>query len=65
MKIVSFSREVVYFIETDESNDSSYIRYDSDNWMRRIGESEETVFDCEELENQFQLKLLGDRKNEM
>jgi hypothetical protein len=69
MKVVDFMKTVVYFVETDESNYSFYTRYDADNWTKRMGESDEPIFDCEELERQFQIKLLKDsllgNKNEM
>ena len=62
MKIIDFMKATVYFVETDESNYYFYTRYAADNWMKRIGESEEPVFDCKELERQFQIKLLSDKK---
>jgi hypothetical protein len=61
MKVVDFMKTVVYFVETNESNYSFYTRYDADNWTKRMGESDEPIFDCEELEKQFQIKLLKNK----
>lgn len=61
MKVVDFMKAIVYFVETDESNYTFYTRYAADNWTKRIGESDEPVFDCKELERQFQIKLLKDK----
>ena len=44
------SGELIEFEEQD-----SHIRYSADNWVWRIGESTETVFDCTELEGAYQL----------
>lgn len=41
------------YVEFD--GDDSHIRYSADNWEWCIGESKETVFDCEELEAAYQL----------
>lgn len=50
--INSFSGEL---IETDrEEPPYTYVRYSPEGWGAIYGESEETVYDCEELEATYQ-----------
>ena len=35
-------------------SDESYTRFDSDNWFMRMGESLEPVFDCVDIEKEYQ-----------
>lgn len=37
-----------------ETADGTYTRYSPQNWTERMGESDETVYDCTELEAAFQ-----------
>ena len=41
------------FVETDEPDVNGYVRYSADNWMVILGESYETVFQCEALEDAY------------
>ncbi|MBD8348561.1 hypothetical protein [Dysgonomonas sp. HGC4] len=43
----------VSFLRVD-TDDNVYERYGYDGWYIRIGESTEPVYDCEELEEEFQ-----------
>ena len=54
MKITSIAKAEIHHITTDEEEHHYYIRYSPDSWMVTMGESEETVYDCEELEEAFQ-----------
>lgn len=57
--IKNVNSKTVHFVTTDESEYNQYIRYGSNNWSVTIGESEEPVYDCEELEKEFQLYQEG------
>ena len=57
MKIVKAEELRVIRVETDESEYSNYTRYSSDCWYVQMGESDEPVYDCEELENLYQKYL--------
>jgi len=57
MIIEQITEAIIHFIETDESCYSFYTRYDKDNWTIRIEESENAVYNCIELEKQFQKML--------
>ena len=37
-----------------DTNEGVYYRWSADNWTIVMGESEETVYDCEALEKAFQ-----------
>lgn len=50
MKIVSVVEKTVHYVETDGEHYNSYIRHSKNNWTMQIGESDETIFNCEELE---------------
>lgn len=54
MKIVKTEDCVVTFIETDENGWNNYTRYGEDSWTVQMGESDESVYDCEELEQLYQ-----------
>lgn len=54
MKIKNVSEEIVYLVETDESDLNQYIRYGPDSWMVTMGCSDEVVNDCEKLEAAFE-----------
>lgn len=41
-------------VTTDEDEFSEYTRYEADAWYRQMGESDEPVYDCEELEDLYQ-----------
>ena len=54
MKILDVRESKSYNVETDEPELYLYTRYGSDNWYVRMGESDEPVYDCEEIEALFQ-----------
>lgn len=57
MKITKVSREIVFRVETDETDDEDgyiYHRDEHGNWTYRIGESDEILYDNKRLEFLFQ-----------
>ena len=60
MKINSIERFIGFIVETDDEEWPTYTRFCADNWTVRMGESEEQVYHCEELEALFQ-EYVGDR----
>lgn len=61
MKIKEIRKAEVHFIETDEEDYYRYTRYSATNWTVIMGESDEPVYDCEELEAMFQSALANER----
>jgi hypothetical protein len=57
MNIKSVTPQTVHFVETDGDDLYQYTRYGADNWTVRMGESDEPVYRCEELEAAFQAFL--------
>jgi len=57
MKIEGIRRAEVHFVTTDGQVHCEYTRYGSDCWFVRIGESDEPVYDYQELEELFQSAL--------
>jgi len=51
---MKIKKSIIYYVEYD---DTDYIRLGQDNWMYRIGESLETIYECEQLEKEFQETL--------
>jgi len=58
MEITYLKEFTATIVETDEPEYSRYTRYTSDNWTVVMGESEEPVYDCTELERLYQSKIL-------
>jgi hypothetical protein len=54
MKITNATRSIVFYVETDESELNRYTRHSSENWSVTMGQSDEVVYDCEEMEKLFQ-----------
>ena len=54
MKITSIEKIESFIIKTDEDDYYQYHRYGSDSWFVTMGESEEPVHYCEEIEKLFQ-----------
>ena len=54
MNIKSVTPQTVHFVETDGGDIYQYTRYGANSWTVRMGESDEQVYDCEELEAAFQ-----------
>ena len=52
-------------VEVDNSEFTMYTRHSSDCWTVRIGESEEPVYDCKEIEAAFQEYLKSDLYKEV
>lgn len=40
-----------------QTNECFYTRYSADNWSIRLGESDESHYDCDEIEGLFQAWL--------
>lgn len=57
MQIKNVEEATVFFVQTDEPYPNQYTRYDPYNWTVSIGESDEPVYDCQELEDLFQQYL--------
>jgi len=54
MKITKVTKIVCFLIETDEESWNEYTRYGADNWTVTMGESDEQLYDCKEIENLYQ-----------
>lgn len=54
MNILEITQSTIYTVITDENDCNEYTRYGPDNWMVAMGESLESVYDCEKLERMFQ-----------
>lgn len=54
MEIKSIDETVVYTVVTDQPGWDTYHRYGAETWMIGMGESDEMVYDCSELESKFQ-----------
>jgi len=54
MKIVNAEKSIVFYVETDEKELNRYTRHSSCSWTVIMGESDEPVYDCEDLEKLFQ-----------
>ena len=64
--IKSYKTVICHYVETDDPDWSSYRRSGSECWEVLMGESWEPVYDCDDLERQFQTmkKLTESRWNE-
>jgi len=60
MKIIQTSSAVVHYVETDEAELNLYTRHSPEYWTVTMGESEEIIHDCEELERLFQNYISAD-----
>jgi hypothetical protein len=54
MKVKSITPNTGYYIEMEDSDYYSYIRYSENNWMVQMGEFYESLYDDKELEESFQ-----------
>ena len=56
MKIIDVTPIKVHVIETDSTDEfyNQYTRYGADIWFVRMGESDESFYNCEEIEALFQ-----------
>jgi hypothetical protein len=60
VKIESIQHTTAHFVETDEHKTDDwyqYTRHSANNWSVRMGESDESEYDCKELEEAFQKEL--------
>lgn len=53
MYITDVSKETIYYVQTDEDLHYFYTRHGPNHWTVRMGESDELVYDCKELEQLF------------
>ena len=54
MKFKAVEEITIHIIETDDAERFHYTRYGPDCWFITMGNSEEIVVDCNELERLFQ-----------
>jgi len=59
MIIEKLTKNEIYYMETDEGR---FTRHSADSWTETMGESEEQVYYCEELESAFQIELMKQNK---
>lgn len=58
MTITSVSVRKSFSVEVDNTGEyGDYVRYAPDNWAIYMGESLESVYQCEEIEQAFQLYI--------
>ena len=57
MQVLDITKQTCEFVTTDEKQDSwyEYIRYSEDNWMISMGQSYETLYNCEKIEKEYQI----------
>ncbi len=51
---MKITKQTIHYVDLDGQ---LYIRYDAKNWSMRISESEEPVYDCEDLEKEYQKNI--------
>ena len=54
MEITEVTKIVCFLIETDDEYQNEYTRYSADNWTVRMGESDEALYNCKEIEALYQ-----------
>ena len=54
LKIESIKETKCFYVVTDEEEYYQYTRYGAYCWYVRMGESDEPVYDCDEIEKLFQ-----------
>jgi len=57
MKIVSVTSHTIYYVSIDCGSHEHLIEYErhgKDTWYVHMGESSEPIFNCKELEEEFQ-----------
>lgn len=54
MKIKEVTKATIFHVETDDDFYCMYIRYGKGCWMITMGESDELIYNDEELEKLFQ-----------
>lgn len=54
MKITEITKEIIFQVHTEDCDYYLYTRRSADNWTVRMGESDEPLYDCAEIEGKFQ-----------
>lgn len=54
MKILEIKEVTCFSVTTDEELYCQYYRYGADAWYLTMGESDEPVYNCEEIERLYQ-----------
>ena len=54
MIIKKITKVVSFIVETNEQQYNIYTRHGADVWYLRMGESDEPVYNCEEIETAYQ-----------
>ena len=54
MRIIETTPILCISVTTDETKFNEYIRYSVDFWYVKMGESEEPVYECKEIERLYQ-----------
>lgn len=49
MIVSKITKSTVYYLETEDDYYSTYTRHGNNNWTVRMGESDEPVYDDEEI----------------
>lgn len=62
MRITEAHKIKGHHVETDETDYNQYTRYGPDCWFVTMGESDEPVYDCEEIEALFQAYIQSDNQ---
>ena len=62
MAVISVEPVVAVFVTTDDDETYEYTRYGPDCWYFSIGESKEPLYNCAEIEQQYQQYLRGNKK---
>ncbi len=53
MKIIKVTKAIVYHVETDREELNHFTRHSANNWTVAMGESDEPVYECDDLESMF------------
>lgn len=54
MKITEVTKIVCFLVETDDEYNYMHTRYGADDWTVRMGESDEPLYNCGEIETLYQ-----------
>lgn len=65
MKLKEVTKGEVYYITTDEEGYNNYTRHSEGYWTRTMGESEESYYGTEELEELFQQHVNGPKVDKL
>jgi hypothetical protein len=62
MKIIEVRQITAHVVETDSKDFPTHTRYGQNSWTVTMGESDEQVYDCAELEAAFQAFIASNAK---